>query len=509
MYNNNSFDRSNSDSSNSGSNSNYSGNSNFGNSSNNSQGSRGNSRGNRSNFGDFSNNYGEASRGNFQSNSGNSGNNSGYSRNTNYGDSGERNDRNHGGRDRNYGNRDNFGGNGGNFGNSNHHSSRRNFGRSSSHKPRFVKSADFHISKYIKKSKPVQAVADYVATHKFSDFPFCRALHDNITLKDYVHPTPIQDQSIPHLLENKDLIGIANTGSGKTAAFLLPIINKIYNNRGKSKALIIVPTRELATQIDNELRSFARGLGIFSVLAIGGTSVGRLINDLQRRHDLVIGTPGRIKDMTNRGVLNLKQFDTVVLDEVDRMLDMGFVNDIREVMATLPKPHQTLFFSATMDKDIQPLMYEFLVDPISVSVKTGETSDNIEQDVVKFSHTSEKMDLLEEILRRPEAKKVLIFGQTKYGVETLCQDIQARGFKAISIHGDKKQSQRNAAIRYFSEGQATIMVATDVAARGLDIDDITHVINYETPDNHETYTHRIGRTGRGNKNGIALTFYKV
>ena len=493
MYNNNSSDRSNSDSYSQGSNSssgNYSGNSRNSNSN--------SDRGNRSSFGDFSNNYGDNSNRNSGGN--NSGGNASYSRNTNYGD--DRGDR---GGDRNR----SFGDRGGNFGNSSHHSSRRNFGRSSSHKPRFVKSADFHISKYIKKSKPVQAVADYVATHKFSDFPFCRALHDNIALKGYVHPTPIQDQSIPHLLENKDLIGIANTGSGKTAAFLLPIINKIYNNRGNSKALIIVPTRELATQIDNELRSFARGLGIFSVLAIGGTSVGRLIGDLQRRHDLVIGTPGRIKDMTNRGVLNLKQFDTVVLDEVDRMLDMGFVNDIREVMANLPKPHQTLFFSATMDKDIQPLMYEFLVDPISVSVKTGETSDNIEQDVVKFSHISEKMDLLEEILKRPEAKKVLVFGQTKYGVENLCQDLQARGFKAISIHGDKKQSHRNAAIRYFSEGQATIMVATDVAARGLDIDDITHVINYETPDNHETYTHRIGRTGRGNKNGIALTFYKV
>ena len=496
MYNNSSSDRLNSDSSTQGSSRpNYSGNSNQ---------SRGNSHGNnrsnnRSNFGDFSNNYGNNSnnQNNFNRNSDRSSDQrDGYTRNNNYGDS------DGGDRGRN---RSSFGSG---FGNS-PHSSRRNFGRSSGHKPRFVKSADFHISKYIKKSKPVLDVPDYVSKHKFSDFPFCRALHDNISLKGYVHPTPIQDQSIPHLLESKDLIGIANTGSGKTAAFLLPIINKIYNNRGKSKALIIVPTRELATQIDTELRSFARGLGIFSVLAIGGTSVGRLINDLQRRYDLLIGTPGRIKDMTNRGVLNLQQFDMVVLDEVDRMLDMGFVNDIREVMSALPKPHQTMFFSATMDKDIQPLMFEFLTDPVSISVKTGETTDNVEQDVVRFSNISEKMGLLEEILKREEAKKVLIFGQTKYGVETLCQDLQARGFKAISIHGDKKQSQRNAASRYFSQGYATILVATDVAARGLDIDDITHLINYETPDNHETYTHRIGRTGRGNKNGIALTFYKV
>lgn len=383
------------------------------------------------------------------------------------------------------------------------------FGGGGGRKFRTVKSADFHISKYIKKSKPVQPTPSYQAVNKFSDFPFCRALHDNIAAKGYVNPTPIQDQSILPLIEGKDLVGIASTGTGKTAAFLLPIIDKIYNNRGKYKALIIVPTRELATQIEGEFYGFARGLGIYSVLTIGGTSVGKQIANLRRRFDVVIGTPGRIKDMTNRGLLNMNDFQAVVLDEVDRMLDMGFINDIREIMAALPQPHQTLFFSATMDKEIAPLMSEFLVDPVTISVKTSETNDNIEQDVVRFGHHSEKFGLLEEILKKPECEKVLIFGQTKFGVEELCQELITKGFRAISIHGDKKQNHRSAAIRIFAQGSANILVATDVAARGLDIDDITHVINYETPDNFETYTHRIGRTGRANKNGTALTFYKV
>ena len=489
MYNNNSSGRSNSNFRNSAS---------FGRSS--TFGNNGGSNSNYTNYDDRRNernqndNY---NRGNSENgNGGNSNNDRGYSNNSNsnynsgnsrgYSNSGSRGFGNGGGRG--FGGGSRFGGN-------------RKF--------RTVKSADFHISKYIKKSKPVEPTPSYQAVNKFSDFPFCRALHDNIALKGYVNPTPIQDQSILPLIEGKDLVGIASTGTGKTAAFLLPIIDKIYNNRGKYKALIIVPTRELATQIEGEFYGFARGLGIYSVLTIGGTSVGKQIANLRRRFDVVIGTPGRIKDMTNRGLLNMADFQAVVLDEVDRMLDMGFINDIREIMAALPKPHHTLFFSATMDKEIAPLMSEFLTDPVTISVKTSETNDNIEQDVVRFGHHSEKFGLLEEILKKPECEKVLIFGQTKFGVEELCQELITKGFKAISIHGDKKQNHRSAAIRIFAQGSANILVATDVAARGLDIDDITHVINYETPDNFETYTHRIGRTGRGNKNGTALTFYKV
>lgn len=497
MYNNNSSGRSNSNFRNSAS---FGRSSTFGNSN---GGSRGN--GSNSNYTNYDDRQKERNndnynRGNSENNQNNRGNDRGYSNNhsPNY-NSNSRNYSNSGSR---------FGGNGG--GNS---GSNRGFGGGSrfggNRKFRTVKSADFHISKYIKKSKPVEPTPSYQAVNKFSNFPFCRALHDNIAAKGYINPTPIQDQSILPLIEGKDLVGIASTGTGKTAAFLLPIIDKIYNNRGKYKALIIVPTRELATQIEGEFYGFAKGLGIYSVLTIGGTSVGKQIANLRRRFDVVIGTPGRIKDMTNRGLLNMTDFQAVVLDEVDRMLDMGFINDIREIMASLPKPHQTLFFSATMDKEIAPLMSEFLTDPVTISVKTSETNDNIEQDVVRFGHHSEKFGLLEEILKKPECEKVLIFGQTKFGVEELCQELITKGFRAISIHGDKKQNHRSAAIRIFAQGSANILVATDVAARGLDIDDITHVINYETPDNFETYTHRIGRTGRGNKNGTALTFYKV
>lgn len=493
MYNNNSSGRSDSNFRNSTS---FGRSSNFGNSNGGSRASGGNSSGSYSNYDDRRNDGDNRGSERGERNYGNGGNDRGYSSGYSNNSGNLRGYSSGGGRS--------FGGNGGgsrSFGGGSRFGGNRKF--------RTIKSADLHISKYIKKSKPVQPLPSYQSINKFADFPFCRALHDNIAAKGYVNPTPIQDQSILPLLEGKDLVGIASTGTGKTAAFLLPIIDKIYNNRGKYKALIIVPTRELATQIEGEFYGFARGLGIYSVLTIGGTSVGKQIANLRRRFDVVIGTPGRIKDMTNRGLLNMNDFQAVVLDEVDRMLDMGFINDIREVMAALPKPHQTLFFSATMDKEIAPLMNEFLVDPVTISVKTSETNDNIEQDVVRFGHHSEKFDLLQDILKKPECEKVLIFGQTKFGVEELCQELVAKGFKAISIHGDKKQNHRSAAIRIFAQGNANILVATDVAARGLDIDDITHVINYETPDNFETYTHRIGRTGRGNKNGTALTFYKV
>jgi ATP-dependent RNA helicase RhlE len=395
--------------------------------------------------------------------------------------------------------------------NSNRNSDRRSFRGSSSRSSssrysRSRKSPKHDISKFIQKAEPIKDSIPYVSTHKFVDFPFCKELQENISSKGYLTPTPIQDQAINSLLEGNDLVGIANTGTGKTAAFLLPLIDLINKDKINQKALIIAPTRELAIQIDNELKSFSKGMGIYSALCIGGTSVYRQISDLKRKYNFVIGTPGRIKDMYLRRHLNLTKFNKVVLDEVDRMLDMGFINDIRSLISAVPKERQTIFFSATMDKEVEPLMAEFLNKPIKISVVVAQTSKNIDQNVVKYTNLEEKIDVLHNLLSTTKFEKMLIFDKTKRGVESLYKILSRKGFKVTSIHGDKKQSHRLAAIKQFKSGGANILLATDIAARGLDMDDITHVVNYDIPETYDTYIHRIGRTGRANKSGIALTF---
>jgi superfamily II DNA/RNA helicase len=306
-------------------------------------------------------------------------------------------------------------------------------------------------------------------------------------------------------MEGRDLIGLANTGTGKTAAFLLPMIEKVYKNQFE-KVLIIAPTRELALQIDNELKSFSNGMRIYSAACVGGAPIGKQIYNLKRNPNFVIGTPGRLKDLSERRLINFEKFQNIILDEVDRMLDMGFVEEITTILNQLPRGRQCLFFSATMPAKIRILVKQFLNDPVTIEVKSGNTAENIMQDVVKIRSCDDKFIKLRELLITPDMTKVLIFSETKHEVEKLAVNLSQNGLKAESIHGDKRQSQRQRSLSAFRNDEVKILVATDVAARGLDIDDISHVINYTVPQTYDDYVHRIGRTGRGDKKGMALTF---
>jgi superfamily II DNA/RNA helicase len=360
------------------------------------------------------------------------------------------------------------------------------------------------ISKFVNKAVITEEMPVFQPEHAFKDFLIDEKLKHNIIKKGYVTPTPIQDRAIPHVLQGQDVVGVANTGTGKTAAFLVPLINKVLKDRSQ-KILIMVPTRELATQIDDELRGFSSMLSIFSVVCVGGASIGKQLGSLRRSNSFIIGTPGRLKDLVERKAINLSQFATVVLDEADRMLDMGFIHDMRLLIAKLPAVRQTLFFSATVSPDIQSLIREFLKNPISISVKTGDTAKGVDQDIVRVNGRN-KVDVLRDLLSAPGFTKVLIFGKTKHGVERLKNGLTALGFKAESIHGNKNQGQRQRALDSFKAGHLKALVATDVAARGIDVSDVSHVINYDLPSTYEDYIHRIGRTGRAGKKGKAITF---
>ena len=358
-------------------------------------------------------------------------------------------------------------------------------------------------SKFVKKASS-DISAEVKITHAFRDFGFCSLLNRNLELRNYSTPTPIQDQSIEHILKGRDLIGLANTGTGKTAAFLLPLIEKCFANK-HLKVLIIAPTRELAQQIDDEFRKFSSSMGLYSAVCVGGIPIYRQISALNRRPNFVIGTPGRLKDLKERGVIDFSNFKFIVLDEIDRMLDMGFVEEIRRILSELPRERQSLFFSATLPPKIRDLVNQFLHEPVSIQVSTGATAKNVDQDIVRVS-SHQKFDRLKELLITEELEKVLIFSETKREVEKLTEDLIRDGFKADSIHGDKRQTQRQKALSKFKDSQVQILVATDVAARGLDINNVTHVINYTLPQTYDDYVHRIGRTGRGDKKGFALTF---
>ncbi|OGG25685.1 hypothetical protein A2960_04975 [Candidatus Gottesmanbacteria bacterium RIFCSPLOWO2_01_FULL_39_12b] len=341
--------------------------------------------------------------------------------------------------------------------------------------------------------------------HNFNDFSIDPRLKQNIIVRGYTIPTPIQDQAIIHILDGRDVIGIANTGTGKTAAFLIPIINKIISHRAE-KVLIIIPTRELAVQIDDELKTLASGLNIYSLLCIGGASINRQIFALTRNPNIIIGTPGRLKDLSLRRFLNIFQFKTIVLDEVDRMVDIGFIKDIRYLISLLSHPRQSLFFSATVSPEVNSIIQTFLNNPITVSVKVQETLPQIQQDIIRVKDKNEKIEKLNAMLKQEEYKKVLIFGRTKWGVERLFNSLQRKGFDVASIHGNKSLNQRLRVLTRFKQNQLRVLVATDVAARGLDIENVSHVINFDEPSNYTDYIHRIGRTGRAQKSGKALTF---
>ena len=344
----------------------------------------------------------------------------------------------------------------------------------------------------------------FVPTNSFADFLISEQLKSNIISRGYTTPTPIQDQAIPQILNGRDVVGVANTGTGKTAAFLIPLINRLINHRTQ-KVLVITPTRELAVQIRDELVSFALGLNIDSVLCIGGVSIGPQIERLKRNPQFVIGTPGRLKDLEGSNKLNLNNFNVIVLDEVDRMLDIGFVREIKYLISRLAQIRQSLFFSATLPSSVQEIMRTFLTDSITICVKSSDNIASVRQEVVK-TNGKPKIEILHDLLIKQDFTKVLVFGRTKFGMEKLARDLDLRGFKVAAIHGNKNQSQRQRALNEFKNNQVQILLATDIASRGLDIDDVTHVINYDLPESLEDYIHRIGRTGRANKSGIALTF---
>ena len=345
----------------------------------------------------------------------------------------------------------------------------------------------------------------YKTTHSFADFGLSAGLMANITAKQYVTPTPIQDQAILPIREGRDLIGTAQTGTGKTAAFLIPLIEKILQDKAQ-RVLIIAPTRELAFQIHKEMREFSRGLGIRSAMLIGGANEWRQKNDMRLDPHFVVATPGRLKDFIQTKVVRMSAFRNVVLDEVDQMVDIGFINDITYFISLLPSERQSLFFSATISGRVNEVLKAFVKNPVTVSIKANKIIETIRQEVVYVQDRNKKVDILHDLLNTEGFDKVLVFGRTKWGVQKLSDELGRRGFRAGAIHGNKRQNQRQYVLTQFIRSEIQVLLATDVASRGLDIPDVSHVINYDLPETIDDYTHRIGRTGRANKQGIALTF---
>lgn len=361
------------------------------------------------------------------------------------------------------------------------------------------------IAQFIEKAARRTDEKQAIIKHTFGDFNFSPELTRNLERRNYIQPTPIQDQAIPHILDGKDVVGLANTGTGKTGAFLLPLIEKIHKDRSQ-RVLIMAPTRELAEQINSEFRMFAHSMNIFSALCIGGMPTYRQLNALKMNPHVVIGTPGRLGDMAKRKAVAFSSFNNVVVDEIDRMLDMGFIKPIGDILKSLHPKRQSLFFSATIPAPIRKLAQQFLKDYVMVEIQSGVTVHNIHQNVIRVESRGMKFDKLKEILTAREAEKVLIFNETKRGVDTLARDLRDSGFKALCIHGDKHQRERQRFLTQFRENKVQILVATDVASRGLDIKDVTHVINYTVPETYDDYIHRIGRTGRWGSIGTAVTF---
>lgn len=364
----------------------------------------------------------------------------------------------------------------------------------------------FDPSQFINKN-PVSATPEvaYEPKHTFKDFGLDSKLTDALDRSGITIPSPIQDQIIPHILEGRDVIGLAETGTGKTAAFLLPLIHKTLAQNSR-RTLILTPTRELAIQIEDELRKLAAGHRIFSTVCVGGVNIRPQIKNLRRQNHFIIGTPGRVLDLIDRGDLITKNVTTIVLDEADRMLDMGFIHDMRKILVDVPAARETLFFSATMNKEAEKIVHDFLTDPVVISVKKRDVTNSIEQDVVPFKH-DQKFDRLLDLLKDTDIfKRTIIFTAMKHQAEKLAIQLAASGVTADSIHGNKNHTQRQRSLKDFKSGQVRVLVATDVAARGIHVDNVSHVINYDLPNTFEDYVHRIGRTGRGDKRGKALTF---
>ena len=328
----------------------------------------------------------------------------------------------------------------------------------------------------------------------------------------YTEPTPIQEQSIPHILRGKDLLGCAQTGTGKTAAFAIPILQNLLLQQKEDaynhgiKALILTPTRELAIQIDESFEAYGKHTGLKHTVIFGGVSQFHQTSELRRGVDILIATPGRLLDLIAQKYVNLKDIKMFVLDEADRMLDMGFIHDVRKIIAVLPEKRQTLFFSATMPPEITRLSSSILTNPVRVEVAAiSSTAENVDQHIY-LVEKNDKRQLLIHLLKNGTIQNALVFTRTKYGADKIAKELFRANIKADAIHGNKTQAARQKALNNFKEGKIRVLVATDIAARGIDVDDLSHVINFELPNIPETYVHRIGRTGRAGNSGSALSF---
>ncbi|HMN51937.1 MAG TPA: DEAD/DEAH box helicase [Xanthobacteraceae bacterium] len=337
--------------------------------------------------------------------------------------------------------------------------------------------------------------------------PIARALAE----ENYTTPTPIQSQAIPPVISGRDLVGIAQTGTGKTAAFALPILNHLALNRGKlerksARVLVLSPTRELSGQIAESFKTYGRHLRLSTALAIGGVNIGRQIKALANGVDILVATPGRLLDLVNTKAFRLDRIEFFVLDEADRMLDMGFIHDITKIVKMLPAKKQSLFFSATMPKEIEHLVAQFLNEPVRVAVTpVAKTADKVEQRVI-FIEKNGKNDLLAEVLKAEPIDRALVFTRTKHGADKVVKSLEKAGIASDAIHGNKSQNQRERALGAFRSGKVRVLIATDIAARGIDVDGVSHVFNFDLPNIPESYVHRIGRTARAGADGIAISF---
>ncbi len=381
-----------------------------------------------------------------------------------------------------------------------------NRGRSAGRNRTGLKKSTLDPNLLIKKATQ-NVIKDYQSERLIDQLPISPNLKECLITKGFRRPTEIQDRTLEILLQGRDLLGIAQTGTGKTGAFLIPIIEKLLQNKQKSFALVVVPTRELAIQVEEEFRSMTNGLGFYSACFIGGTNLNRDLQTLRRTSHVIIGTPGRLLDLVSRKALNLREFKTLVLDEFDRMLDMGFVHDVKRIIAGMHQRNHTMLFSATIDKTQENLIASILNNPVTAKVSNGTTTgDHIDQDIVRIANGENKFDVLYNMIIDGNFQKVLLFEETKHKAKRLCEKLNKADIKSDQIHGNKSQNARQNALNSFKKGNIRVLVATDVAARGIDVTDISHVINYQVPLTFDTYIHRIGRTGRAGKSGKAYTF---
>ena len=351
----------------------------------------------------------------------------------------------------------------------------------------------------------------YVTISNFSELGLADPIQNALKARNHTTPTPIQARAIPELLNGRDVLGIAQTGTGKTAAFALPILQKLSRkHKDKSprspRGLVLAPTRELAAQIGEEFRAYGKNLHLRQTVIFGGVGQRPQVNALSRGVDIVIATPGRLLDLMNQRKLKLDQIEFFVLDEADRMLDMGFIRDIRKIIATLPKHRQSLLFSATMPNDIARLASEILIDPVRVEVTPQATPVERVEQRVHHAPAADKVALLANILDDRSLSRVLVFTRTKHRANRVAEQLGKRGISVDAIHGNKSQSARQHALKRFRDGGVRVLVATDIAARGIDVDKVTHVVNYELPNEPENYIHRIGRTARAGAGGVAVSF---